>query len=71
VKRGRFRRFAGRVWRRWLPSADPRPLDPDAFSGAELEEFLEGDEPAGSPEFRERLRRSLWARLERGREPPP
>jgi hypothetical protein len=54
-------RIAGRLRRR-LTSRD-----------AELREFLEADRAGApaAPEFRERLRRRLWTRLERDRRSEP
>ena len=71
MRRGRLWRLAGRLRRRLAPSPVEEPtLPPELgsdYSAEELREFLDGGLP-GTPaaaEFQERLRRELWARLER------
>jgi hypothetical protein len=54
-------RLAGRIRRRLAPA--PR-------RGSELREFAEAEGgPPAAPEFRERLRERLWARLPRTQPP--
>ena len=71
VRRGPLWRLAGRLRHRLTSSRVKEPPQPpevaSEFSAAELRQFLEGDvrgAPA-APDFRERLRRELWARVER------